>query len=78
ELDANGQRVWEYINPIFPTGPQLARLEAWNTLPPEARNSLFRAYKYAPDYPAFSGKDLSPKKLLTGMDEGTDATPPAP
>jgi len=77
ELDADGNRVWEYIDPIFPIGPQLARLEEWNTLPEGAENTIFRAYKYAPDYPAFAGKDLSSKMLLKDFDVRNDASQPA-
>ncbi len=76
ELDVNGNRVWEYIDPIFPTGPKLKRLEEWNTLPPGAENTVFRAYKYAPDYSAFKGKDLSPKKLLIDLGAGDEASQP--
>lgn len=64
ELDANGERVWEYVNPIFSSGPGLKRLENWNTLPPGGGNTLFRAYKYTPDYPAFAGRNLSRKRVL--------------
>jgi hypothetical protein len=29
-------------------------------------NSVHRAYKYAPDYPAFEGRDLAPKGYIGG------------
>ncbi len=30
-------------------------------------NAVFRAYRYAPDHPAFSNKDLTPKSTITEM-----------
>lgn len=46
EIDANGEIVWEYLTPI------------WS--PPEAPapGVIFRATRYLPDYPAFSGRSL--------------------
>ena len=64
ELDANGERVWEYVNPTVAEKIKVKKLEKWNALPPPPANAFFRAYKYAPDYPAFSGKDLSPKYMM--------------
>lgn len=49
---------------------------------PRQSNSVFRVYRYAPDFPAFDGKDLSPKGTLTGRIPGTSDRypdpPPAP
>jgi hypothetical protein len=45
-------------------------------------NSVFRVYKYSPDFPAFAGKDLSSMGTLTGRISGTanlyPEPPPAP
>lgn len=54
EVDINGEMYWEYISPVSFAGP----------LPQNASssfdNQVFRAYRYAPDYPAFTGRDLTP------------------
>ncbi len=70
ELDKSGKRVWEYINPVLSQKAKLKKLEKWNSLPGPGANMMFRAYKYPPDFPAFAGKDLSPKKLLGAPDPG--------
>jgi hypothetical protein len=69
EIDAQGELVWEYVNPIKGEGDRLRKLEKWRKGPPPGENLIFRAYKYSPDYPAFSGKDLSPKRLLKDVAE---------
>jgi hypothetical protein len=47
--------VWEYINPVTANGP----LAQGDTLPPGS-NFVFRATRYAPDYPGFRGHSLLP------------------
>lgn len=64
EVDADGKRVWEFVNPRVTGKVKLKKLEKWNALPPPPANAFFRVYKYAPDYAVFKGKDLSPKFLL--------------
>ncbi len=55
ELDTNNNKVWEYINPIDGTnGSSTTQTELPNG------NRLFRAIKYATDFPGFIGKDLTP------------------
>ena len=44
-------------------------------------NSAFRAYRYAPEHPAFKGRDLTPKGTITeraekGMDVYRKRRPP--
>jgi hypothetical protein len=53
EIDSENQIVWEYINPISALGP----LNQGDTA---LGHSLFRAYRYAVDYAAFEGRDLTP------------------
>lgn len=72
ELDAEGKRVWEYINPKVTGKVKLKKLEKWNALPPPPKNAFFRVHKYAPDYPAFSGRDLSPKFVMGNTVPKTD------
>lgn len=62
EIDNNNDIVWEYINPVNYTGIIIQGSTAFG-------NSTFRAYKYAPDYPAFEGKSLSPGELIEGDSE---------
>ena len=53
EIDPQQNIVWDYVNPVRPSGPVSQGTIINN-------NSLFRAYRYAPDFPAFEGKDLTP------------------
>jgi hypothetical protein len=52
EVKLDGSIVWEYINPVNNNGPIV---QGGNPL----GNSLFRAYRYGLNYPAFEGKDLT-------------------
>ncbi len=57
EIDQNENIVWEYITPVNNiTGTILSQGDS--TL--GAINTTFRAVKYAPDYPAFTDRDLTP------------------
>ena len=49
EVTPSGQIVWEYINPFFEPDRD-----------GHQSNATFRAHRYAPDYPAFAGRDLDP------------------
>jgi len=53
EVNGAGQVLWEYIVPVGTMGPlsQGANMTS--------QNATFRAYRYAPDYPAFVGRDLT-------------------
>ncbi|MFD2551818.1 aryl-sulfate sulfotransferase [Bizionia sediminis] len=54
EINPNKEIVWEYINPDTSTGI----VSQGNV--PTASNNVFRATKYALNYPAFIGHDLTP------------------
>ncbi|MBO6606208.1 MAG: aryl-sulfate sulfotransferase [Psychroserpens sp.] len=56
EIDSNENKVWEYINPVHNINGSIAT----QGNPPPGANILFRAIKYAPDFPAFTGRDLTP------------------
>jgi len=59
---ANGvlpEIVWEYINPDTYTHG----IQKWITI--EMYNQVYRAHRYAPDYSAFVGRDLTPKGKIT-------------
>ena len=53
EVTANGDLVWEYINPVSVNGPMVQ-----GTVPD--LNFVGRAHRYSPDYPGLAGYDLTP------------------
>jgi hypothetical protein len=61
EVTAQGELVWEYINPV---SRDLGTVKVLPDCLPMT-NALFRAARYAPDHPALAGKDLAPKGLIT-------------
>jgi hypothetical protein len=54
EVTVDGEIVWEFVNPVDSGGPV-----AQGTSPGGFGFLVFRADRYAPDYMAFEGKDLS-------------------
>ena len=59
EVTPAGDIVWHYINPVGQGG----RVTQGDPPPTQGRNptnNVFRAYRYAPDYPGLSGRDLTP------------------
>lgn len=60
EIDENENIVWEYINPIHNIN---GTISSQGNAPPTG-GILFRAIKYAPDFPAFDGRDLTPSAPL--------------
>ena len=60
EVTADGELVWEYINPVTRDG---AVKVLGDVLP--MTNSVFRAYRYAADHPALKGRDLNPNGTIT-------------
>ncbi len=76
---AAGQRVWEYVNPVVRSGP-MVQGEAIPPFSPgneRQQNTIFRAYRYAPDYPGLAGKDLSPKGTIEFIDTAVETETPA-
>ncbi|MFZ4633510.1 MAG: aryl-sulfate sulfotransferase [Saprospiraceae bacterium] len=57
EIDTLGKMSWDYINPVSLNGPVTQGQTPLN-------NSTFRVTRYAPDYPAFVGKDMTPGALI--------------
>ncbi|MDH3937554.1 MAG: aryl-sulfate sulfotransferase, partial [candidate division Zixibacteria bacterium] len=53
EVTSDGEKVWEYINPVGVDGPGAQG----DTV---ATNRVFRCFRYAPDYPGLQGRDLTP------------------
>ncbi len=52
EVTNRGEIVWEYIIPFF----------APDSGGRNPSNAIFRTHRYAPDYPAFTGRDLDPAR----------------
>ncbi|MEE8301957.1 MAG: aryl-sulfate sulfotransferase [Candidatus Tectomicrobia bacterium] len=50
EVTPAGHLVWEFVNPFF------GHDERWGNV-----NTVFRAYRYSPDFPGFQDKTFSPK-----------------
>ena len=63
EVTPAGKTVWKYINPMTSNGPlrqgEQVPLERFRGAERPA-NLVYRAYRYAPDYPGLSGLDLTP------------------
>lgn len=55
EIDTNNNKVWEYINPVA-----TSEIISQGNTPAPGDNIVFRAIKFATDYPAFTGRDMTP------------------
>ncbi|MCD4687232.1 MAG: aryl-sulfate sulfotransferase [Anaerolineae bacterium] len=62
EVTPAGSIVWQYVNPIATQRQD------------KSANEVFRAERYAPDFPGLAGRDLTPGDLLVGT---TDAPGPS-
>jgi hypothetical protein len=71
EVTAEGQLAWEYINPVTRDG---AVKTLGDALP--MTNSVFRAYRLAPDHPALQGRTLTPRGLITELAPAATADRP--
>ena len=60
EVTPDGETVWKYVNPMVTAGP----LTQGDPIPTGFGNDVFRAYRYAPDYPGLAGRDLTPGGVL--------------
>ena len=72
EVTADGELVWEYINPATKEGIFEVLPDNW-----PMTNAVFRAYRYTEDHPALVGRDLTPGSTLTGA-EPSYMTPDGP
>lgn len=59
EVDANGDIVWDYINPDSEGRPVVQFDSPY-------QNSIFRAYKYSSDFSGFEGRDMEATEPLEG------------
>ncbi|PTX60963.1 putative secreted protein (Por secretion system target) [Kordia periserrulae] len=55
EITPTEEIVWEYVNPVTPTG-----ILSQGDDPTASPNLTFRVLRYAADYPAFTGRTLTP------------------
>ena len=64
EVTPAGKTVWKYVNPMTSNGPlrqgESVPLEQWREGRERPANMVYRAYRYAPDYPGLQGLDLTP------------------
>ncbi len=72
ELTSDGEIVWEYINPVTASG-----ILDQGESPDRKPNPVFRAVRYAPDYAAFTGRDLTPGDFIEGYPSGVEEEFPA-
>ena len=72
EVTPEGETVWEYVNPVTAEGPltQGASIPAFG--PFAQANLVFRAYRYAPDFPGLAGQDLTPGGAIELADSDKD------
>ncbi len=71
EVTRAGKTVWKYVNPMTSNGP-LRQGQAVPTEQPSSgreilANQVYRAYRYAPDYPGLQGLDLTPGDRIEAM-----------
>jgi len=60
EVTPEGQTVWKYINPVVSDGILAQGDTLPDNIPGRKDNFIFKIRRYAPDYPGFVGKDLTP------------------
>jgi hypothetical protein len=70
EVTEAGEVVWEYQNPVIASGATTTQTDVASM-----GFSVFRCYRYGPDFPGLAGKDLTPMGTLTGRISGTDDYP---
>jgi len=73
EVLADGRKVWEYINPVSRFGP----MQQGESIPPGA-NSVFKIRRYPPDYPAFAGRNMTPRGPIEIYPQAVAEQEPAP
>ena len=63
EVTPAGKTVWKYINPMARNRP-LHQGESVPIIEEIPANEVYRAYRYAPDYPGLQGLDLTPGETI--------------
>ncbi len=74
EVTTSGTIVWRYICPVDENGPmtQGQSIPTNPVRPDETMNEVFRVYRYAPDYAAFTGRSLVPGDFIELYMNGVD------
>ena len=79
EIEAStGNIVWEYVNPVTAAGPLTQGVMIPGFGPPGSlrlQNAVFRAWRYAPDYPGLAGRDLTPQGFIERTPTAIDEEP---
>jgi len=70
QVTPDGEVVWEYINPVTSNGVKTMVHES-------DRHGVTRVQWYPPDYPAFKGKDLTPRGTITELAAQGKIAPPS-
>lgn len=75
EVTPDGDIVWHYVNPVTADGP----LEQGEEVPDGTvgkANTVFRAVRYPPDFPAFEGRTLTPMGTVeVGIEDAVAGLP---
>ena len=56
-MTSDEEVVWDYVSPITAFGATTQGNDPGNT-------SVFKTYRYAPEYPAFEGRDMTPGDVI--------------
>lgn len=70
EVTASGEVAWEYINPVTSAGAVRFKRDDW-----PMGNSIFRAFRIAPDDPVLAGRALVGGNTITGRKPGYHSVP---
>ena len=62
EITADGDTVWEYVNPVTGNGPPLGQADEIDF--ENLANIVFRSERFATNFPAFAGKALPPAEPI--------------
>jgi len=60
EVTRDGEVVWQFVNPVTPSGLLPQGAVDLPDRPNENSNMVFRARRYMPDHPGLVGRDLTP------------------
>ena len=77
QVTPQGKTVWRYVSPVGIRGPiyqgdRLVLHRDRQGSGPFWRNSIYRAYRYAPDYPGLQYYDLTPQGTVELYRDGAD------
>ena len=78
EVTAGKEIVWQYVNPVVPTGVMKQGEVSGLDDRGHNLNAVFRFRRYSPDYAGLAGRDLTPQGPLAEGDEAGTVTPVSP